>query len=414
MRLKASPIKGTKDYLPEEMAVRDYVQNIILESYRQNGFQRISTPILEAIERLDKSEGGENLSLIFKILKRGAKLVLEQPMLAESDLVDYGLRYDLTLPLARYYANNRHLLRTPFKAIQMGKVFRAEQPQKGRLREFYQCDIDIIGDESFDAEQELIFVAGDTLSKLGFCDFVVKVNDRRILRSVVDSIGFGESEFSDVCISIDKLDKIGVEGVKKELGEKGLNLNSIEKLIEILTNNKLGELGLPSSCEFKIVESLNRVIKAANELSDGKFKVVYDGTLARGMGYYTGMVFEVVTPQWGFSIAGGGRYDNMIGRFLGEKTSAVGFSIGFERITSIIQESLLCPKEKISIAAIYEGDVFNAIKETTTRKQQGYSVTLLKKSKKIGKQLARLKEEGFDYVWFLGETSELKPLGGTC
>lgn len=413
--VSTGPVKGTKDYLPPEVMVRDYVKSLILEIYRQNGFQRIETPMMESIERLDRSDGGENLSLIFKILKRGADLDLSKQNPKENDLVDSGLRYDLTLPLARYYANNWHFLKNPFKVIQVDKVFRAEKPQKGRLREFYQCDIDIIGDESVDAEIELIFVTSEVLLRLGFSNFVVRVNDRRILKNIIISAGFSAGEVSSVCISIDKLDKLGMSGVKEELITKGFDVGTVENLVKIMSDASFESFEtLSDFCsETGVVESLKRVVNTSNELAEGRYKVEYDKSLVRGMGYYTGMVFEIVVPSFGASIAGGGRYDNMIGTFMKDQVPAVGFSIGFERITSIMLENGMCNPEAAETVAVIYGEnsgVADAIKKSNELKQQDYKVTLFKKTKKPGKQLASLEEAGFSYVCILDETGELRSL----
>lgn len=417
MDVNTNPVKGTKDYLPAEVVVRDYVKSLILEVYRQNGFQRIETPMIESIERLDKSDGGENLSLIFKILKRGAKLDLANQNLKENDLVDSGLRYDLTLPLARYYANNRHRLKNPFKVIQVDKVFRAEKPQKGRLREFYQCDIDVIGDESVAAEIELIYVTSEALLKLGFSNFVVRVNDRRILKNVIVSAGFDAGEVSSVCVSIDKLDKVGMDGVREELITKGFDVGAVENLVKIMADTSFGSFEtLGEVCrETGVVEDLKRVVNISNELADGRYKVEYDKSLVRGMGYYTGMVFEIVVPSFGTSIAGGGRYDNMIGTFVKEQIPAVGFSIGFERITSIMLEGgMFKPEVAKTVAVIYGEDsrVADAIKKSNELKRQDYKVTIFKKATNPGKQLAYLEAEGFSYVCRLDEPGDLKPLKG--
>lgn len=398
MKINALPVRGTKDYLPKEVEIRDYLREKIENTYKSFGFNKINTPVMEDIERLDKSDGGENLSMIFKLLKRGQKLDLSQPNLSENDLVDSGLRYDLTLPLSRYFANNRHLLSMPFKALQIDKVFRAERPQKGRLREFYQCDIDIIGDASINAEMELIAATTSALETMGFSDFTIRINDRRILTDMIISAGFLPEDVSSVCISFDKLDKIGMEGIKAELLEKEYPSETVEKFINIL--NEAEEDALQAAERFctnsDVVNNVKQVIEFANNISDGKFKAVYDKSLVRGMGYYTGMVFEIVSPKFGSSIAGGGRYDEMIGKFLGESVPAVGFSIGFERISAILLEENFIPptKEKIVLAYDDNDSFVDLIKKVKDIQSQGKIVTILKRSKKFGKQLDVLVENG--------------------
>ncbi|MDR1354316.1 MAG: histidine--tRNA ligase [Oscillospiraceae bacterium] len=409
MATNAAPVKGTKDYLPKEAAARYYIENIILSTYRQNGFQRIETPMIESIERLDKSNGGENLSLIFKILKRGEKLNLNSTDLKENDLVDSGLRYDLTLPLARYFANNSNWLRKPFKVVQCGKVFRAERPQKGRLREFCQCDIDIIGDESIDAEIELISVTSKALMNLGFFDFVVRINDRRILKDIVCNAGFNEEDIHSVYVTVDKLEKIGIHGVQDELIAKGFAAAPIEQLLSAISDHT-AQFGSGLSSNQKASEDLLQVIESTNRIAASRYKVVFDKTLVRGMGYYTGMVFEIITPLFGAAIAGGGRYDNMIGSFTNEQIPAVGLSIGFERIMNIILESgNLKPEQVKSVLLIYgeTSDIVTAIEKANELKQQGYNVTIIKKAKNVGKQLSRLKKDEFDCLCDTDKTGEL-------
>lgn len=415
MGISALPVRGTRDYLPKEVLLRDYIQGIILDTYRKFGFQRINTPIMEDIERLNKSDGGENLSMIFKILKRGQKLDLTKENLSEDDLVDSGLRYDLTMPLSRYFANNRQNLTLPFKCIQVDKVFRAERPQKGRLREFFQCDIDIIGDASCNAEAELIYVTTQALLNIGFDDFTVRVNDRRILTDLIKAAGFADDDVPSVCISFDKLDKIGPDGVKAELLEKGFVPAVVEKFMEIIVGNDLSDLAaLEKFCsDASVPANLKKVIETIKALSDGKFDIVYDKSLVRGMGYYTGMVFEIVSAKFGSSVAGGGRYDKMIGKFLGETVPAVGFSIGFERICEILKESgsIAAPEGKKLVLVYSDTDDFSdVLKKTAEFRADGWTVNMLKRSKKLGKQLDAMVENGYKYSFTFGESAELKEL----
>ncbi len=394
MKISALPVRGTKDFLPKEVELRDYVRSKIEETYKSFGFNKINTPIMEDIERLNKSDGGENLSMIFKLLKRGEKLDLSKEHLCEDDLADSGLRYDLTMPLSRYFANNRQFLNMPFKSIQIDKVFRAERPQKGRFREFYQCDIDIIGDASVNAEMELIAATTSALKAIGFEDFTVRINDRRILTDMILSAGFKPEDVASVCIIFDKLDKIGVDGVQAELLEKEYDAAVVAQFMEIIS--AASENALQAAEKFcknaDVVANLKKVLDFANAISEGKFTAVYDKSLVRGMGYYTGMVFEIVSPKFGSSVAGGGRYDEMIGKFLGESVPAVGFSIGFERICTIFQEEgITAPTaEKVVLAYNEEDDFVAVVRKVQEIRASGALVTMLKRSKKFGKQLDAL------------------------
>ena len=357
--MKITPVKGTADYLPNEVLIRDYLQNSILETYRSCGFERISTPIIEDIENLDKSDGGENLNLIFKIMKRGEKLEEALSTGNEKEIADMGLRYDLTLPLTRYYANNRAKLQNPFKVIQIDRVYRAERPQKGRMREFYQCDIDIIGSDSWTSEVELITTTAKALHNIGFTRFGIRINDRRLLKAIIMGAGFAENECDSICISLDKLDKIGFDGVKAELIEKGFDSANVGKLIESIGTTPFTLNDAEKLCgKLDCIDNLRKIMDAANSLADG-FEVTYDMTLVRGQGYYTGTVFEISSPDFKGAIGGGGRYDNLIGKFLGESIPAVGFSIGFERLCAILlEQKYKIPTQKKKFAVIYNDDNF--------------------------------------------------------
>lgn len=411
------PVKGTRDYLPEEMRVRDAMQEIILKSYQKNGFSKIQTPILENIENLIKSDGGENLNMIFKILKRGQKLDLTKDGVTENDLVDAGLRFDLTLPLSRYYANNRANLRVPFKVIQIGEVFRAERPQKGRLREFYQCDIDIIGDSSSDAEIELIHTTAKTLRALGFNDFIIRVNDRQILFDLIESAGFAKEEVLSVCITFDKLDKVGLSGVQAELEEKGFAKSAIETFMESISHHASEGLGAMSKyCSHpEVITSLQNIIDSVTRLSKGTYRVEYDRSLVRGMGYYTGTIFEIVSPEFGSSIAGGGRYDKMIGTLIGEDIPAVGFSIGFERIADILMNrtdrTFETGGKRLALLYDKETPFVEVVEKADEIRMNGYDVSTIVKSKKVGKQLNSLEKDGFVEAFLMGE-DVLKMLKG--
>ncbi len=345
MSVSTKPVKGTRDFDPVDAALREHVKNVILQSYRSFGFNQIETPVMENIDILQNAEGGENLSMLFKVLKRGEKLKLDGPIAHENDLVDYGLRFDLTLPLARFYANTHSKLPKPFKTIQMGYVWRAERSQKGRYRQFFQCDIDYLGSAAHTVEIELINASATTLTKLGFKDFIVRVNDRRILETLAKHCGVADKDVAGVLVTLDKLDKIGVDGIVKELKGRNLGAESIEKLTTFLNAYENGEISLQTlgnhidGLDEDVLSQLEQIITTSASLSTGLYKVEFDLSLVRGMGYYTGPIFEVASSEFGSSLAGGGRYDNMIGKFLKSTTvPACGFSIGFERILYILQE----------------------------------------------------------------------------
>ena len=395
--MKVNALKGMKDILPNEQKIRDYVQSKILETYRSSGFERISTPILEDSENLDKSDGGDNLNLIFKVLKRGEKFSSAIENKDFSSLSDMGLRYDLTLPLSRFYAANKTSLQFPFKVIQTDRVFRAERPQKGRLREFVQCDIDILGDSSCNAEVELIDITARAMLNIGFSDFTININDRRVLKDMLENMGFQKECIDSVCITFDKLDKIGVDGVKKELLEKQFASSAVENLVEFISGGITLDSVSKKCSDSSVADDLKYVISTAEKVSEGKYKISYAPNLVRGQGYYTGMVFEISCPDFSGAIGGGGRYDNMIGKFSGEKVPAVGFSIGFERICSILLErNYKIPSQKEKCALLYEENIsFPEVLKFAEILREKYIVSVLKKAKKAGPQFAMLENQGY-------------------
>lgn len=408
--MKATPLKGTRDYLPKEAQLRDYLQNIILETYRDAGFMRITTPIIEDAQNLDKSDGGENLNLIFKILKRGDKLtkaLSSDP--DEKSLCDMGLRYDLTLPLSRYYANNRNELMAPFKVIQMDRVYRAERPQKGRLREFMQCDIDIIGNASTDAEVELILTTTKALKRIGIDQFTVKINDRRILKSIFSYAGFAEEDNEKLAIIFDKLDKIGLEGVEKEMQDAAFDPEAISRFLSLFESGSLTIDTIASVCDASYVNDVKHIMDTVKAASDNAFDIVFTPSLVRGQGYYTGTIFEVEAEGYSGACAGGGRYDNLIGKFLNEDIPAVGFSIGFERIFGILMEKeYTIPGQKKRIALFYnEEDYIDALKEAETLRKN-YMVSVFTRPKKLGKFLGKLEAQEFDGYRVFGEAYGIK------
>ncbi len=412
--MKATPVKGTRDYLPKETEIRDFLQNIIMETYSSAGFQRITTPIIEDSVNLDKSEGGENLNLIFKILKRGKKLesALAGDHPTEKELADMGLRYDLTLPLSRYYANNRNELLSPFKVIQMDRVYRAERPQKGRLREFMQCDIDIIGNESRDAEIELILTTTKALNRVGLTDYKVKINDRRILSDIFAYAGFAKEDNEKLAIIFDKQDKIGIDGVKAELEENGFDQTGIDKFIALFADGSLTLESVANVCDASYVTELQRIIDAVTKVSKGAIPVEFYPSLVRGQGYYTGTIFEVEAAGYSGAVAGGGRYDNLIGKFLNEDIPAVGFSIGFERIFGILMEqNYSIPNRKKKIAVFYDADTYAEALIYAEELRNDYIVSVIARPKKLGKYLNKLEAQGFDGFAVYGQEDGVKLFG---
>lgn len=412
--MKATPVKGTRDYLPKETEIRDFLQNIIMETYSSAGFQRITTPIIEDSVNLDKSEGGENLNLIFKILKRGKKLesALAGDHPTEKELADMGLRYDLTLPLSRYYANNRNELLSPFKVIQMDRVYRAERPQKGRLREFMQCDIDIIGNESRDAEIELILTTTKALNRVGLTDYKVKINDRRILSDIFAYAGFAKEDNEKLAIIFDKQDKIGIDGVKAELEENGFDQTGIDKFIALFADGSLTLESVANVCDASYVTELQRIIDAVTKVSKGAIPVEFCPSLVRGQGYYTGTIFEVEAAGYSGAVAGGGRYDNLIGKFLNEDIPAVGFSIGFERIFGILMEqNYSIPNRKKKIAVFYDADTYAEALIYAEDLRNDYIVSVMARPKKLGKYLNKLEAQGFDGFAVYGQEDGVKLFG---
>ncbi len=409
--MKATPVKGTKDYLPKEVRIRDYLQDVIKHTYEEAGFERITTPILEDAVNLDKSEGGENLNLIFKVLKRGQKLssALQGNDVTERELSDMGLRYDLTLPLSRYYANNRNDLLAPFKVIQMDRVYRAERPQKGRLREFMQCDIDIIGNPSGDAEVELILTTTKALKRVGIDQFKVKINDRRILKAIFAYAGFAEADHEKLAIIFDKLDKIGIQGVREELTDNAFDTAAIDKFIALFESGALDLDAVAEVCDAEYVTSLKNIMDTVVAVSGGSFPIEFAPSLVRGQGYYTGTIFEVEAEGYSGAVAGGGRYDNLIGKFLNEDIPAVGFSIGFERIFGILMEKeYAIPGQKKRIAVFYDPDTYAQALSYAEELRTDYLVSVIARPKKLGKFLNRLESAGYDGFAVYGQEDGVK------
>ncbi len=410
MTLKKKPVTGMKDILPREMAIRDYVIRLIKETYASFGFTSMETPCVEHIENLCSKQGGDNEKLIFKILKRGEKLKLETAK-EEADLVDSGLRYDLTVPLCRYYSNNANDLPAPFKALQMGNVWRADRPQRGRFRQFMQCDIDILGEPSNLAEIELILATTTLLGKLDFKNFTIRINDRRILKAMAAYSGFPEESWDAVFITLDKMDKIGLDGVAKELAEAGFAQETIDRylaLFEQVTPDTKGvefckeKLGDFLKAEY--ADGLIDIMNTVEAVKNADFKIAFDPTLVRGMSYYTGTIFEIAMDEFGGSVGGGGRYDEMIGKFTGNQTCACGFSIGFERIVMLLLErNYQIPGAQQKKAYLVEKNMpADKMQQIFARameeRKSGVCVNLsvMKKNKKFQKE--QLAQEGYDVI----------------
>lgn len=408
MALSKKPVTGMKDILPEEMKIRNYVQNVIKDTYKAFGFTQIETPCVENISNLTNKQGGENEKLIFKILKRGEKLNLETAQ-TDMDVVDNGLRYDLTVPLVRYYSNNANNLPSPFKALQMGSVWRADRPQRGRYRQFMQCDIDILGDPSNLAEIELILATTTTLGKLGFKNFQIRINERRILKAMAAYSGFHEESYDSVFIILDKMDKIGLEGVKEELIKYEFSEESVNKYVSLFKEieqqaNPIDYLAekLGDYMEDDVKQWMNEIIESVKATKSSDFEIVFDPTLVRGMSYYTGTIFEIAIPEFGGSCGGGGRYDKMVGKFIGHDVPACGFSIGFERIVLLLMEQgFKIPEEYNKVAYLIEKGVkedalCDVIAQAQEERKNGTQVlvTRMNKNKKFQKE--QLKEQGYE------------------
>lgn len=407
MALSKKPVTGMKDILPEEMQIRDYVISVIKETYGKFGFTSIETPCVENIENLSSKQGGENEKLIFKILKRGEKLNLETAK-EEKDLVDGGLRYDLTVPLVRFYSNHANELPAPFKALQMGNVWRADRPQRGRYRQFMQCDIDILGEPSNLAEIELILATTTTLGRLGFKNFQIRINERRILKAMAAYSGFPETSYDSVFITLDKMDKIGLSGVKEELLHNGFEEGSVEKYLALFqgmenAENSLSYLAekLEGFLEEEVRNSLQEIMDSVGATQSAEFELIFDPTLVRGMSYYTGTIFEIAMPEFGGSCGGGGRYDKMVGKFTGNDVPACGFSIGFERIILLLLESgFQVPSQPEKIAFLIEKgipgeELCKVIAKAQEERKNGRQVLVVRMNKNKKFQKEQLSKEGY-------------------
>ncbi|MBR5970546.1 MAG: histidine--tRNA ligase [Lachnospiraceae bacterium] len=414
MALIKKPVTGMRDILPAEMALRQYCLRVIRETYGRFGFTEIETPVAESLENLNSKQGGENEKLIFRVLKRGEKLDLSNAKTAD-DVSDMGLRYDLTVPLVRYYAAHANELASPFKALQTGSVFRADRPQKGRYRQFTQCDIDIFGEKSTLAEIELILATTAAIGKLSFHDFCIRISDRRLLKAMAAFCGFPEERQDSVFITLDKLDKIGPDGVRKELTENGFAQEAVEKCLSLFHTGE--ERGKDAEAQIAAIESfcaavggpeteavcrdLTMILNTVEQTKEADFRMIFDPTLVRGMGYYTGTIFEISLPQFGASCGGGGRYDKLVGLFTGQETPACGFSIGFERIVMILlEEGFRIPGEEEKTAFLIEKGVApermaEILTDAKTARDGGQTVLVcgMNKNKKFQKE--QLSAQGY-------------------
>ncbi len=408
--MKKKPVTGMKDILPREMEVRDYVIGLIKETYKTFGFTSVETPCMEHIENLCSNQGGENEKLIFKVMKRGEKLRLEEAK-SEADLTDMGLRYDLTLPLSRYYSEHVNELPSPFKALQMGNVWRADRPQRGRYRQFMQCDIDIFGEPTALAEIELIQATSALIGKLGFKKFTIRINDRRILKAMAGSCGFPEESYEKVFIILDKMDKIGEEGVKEELIAAGFATESVDKYLSLFASTgKTAEdvrgltEALGEHLEEGIAENLALIMDSVDRVKSADFTLAFDPTLVRGMSYYTGPIFEISMDEFGGSVGGGGRYDKMVGRFTGQDVCACGFSIGFERIIMLLlEQDFKVPGASNRVAYLVEKNMPSeglmkvfADADEARRGGAQVNIVMMKKNKKFQKE--QLTAEGYSEI----------------
>lgn len=410
--LSKKPVNGMKEILPREMEIRDYVTGIIKETYRSFGFTPIETPCMENINNLQSNQGGDNEKLIFKVLKRGEKLHIKEAE-TEADVVDFGMRYDLTLPLSRFYANNANDLPSPFKALQIGNVWRADRPQRGRYRQFTQCDIDILGEPSNLAEIELILATTTTLGRIGFKNFEIRINERRILKAMAAYAGFKEEDTEEVFIILDKMDKIGLDGVTEELKEH-FDAASVDKYVALFSGLH-DKRSVAEGCAFlmdtlgdfldpEIAKSLEEIETAVNASKEAEFELVFDPTLVRGMGYYTGTIFEIAIPEFGGSCGGGGRYDHMVGKFAGHDVPACGFSIGFERIILLLMESgFQIPNRAKKIAYLVEKNypvekLVEVMNQAKAERKNGKEVLVVRRNKNAKFQKENLSEQGYEEI----------------
>lgn len=411
-KVDSNPFRGMRDILPQDVERRERVIGRIAENFGRRGFHRIETPALERLEVLLGSEGGDNEKLIFKVLKRGEKQGDDSGVDA---LADAGLRYDLTVPLARYIAANHATLPMPFKAMQIGPVWRAERPQKGRFRQFIQCDVDILGMEAPYAEIDVLLAAGSCLESIGLRNFTVRINHRAILTAMCQRVGVAPELHGKALISLDKLDKIGVDEVLAEIATLGADTARLRPLLEAVNAGDTSPASFVRDFELEIdpatVSELQTTIARVQELRTGSWKIAFDPTLVRGMGYYTGAVFEVAHPDFSFSLGGGGRYDNMVGRFLGRQVRACGFSVGFERLMLALTDADIyggAAAERVAVLYDRAETAAAAYRAAEAARGEGAIATVLPSEKKLGRQIERLREGGWQRVQIVAEDGSVR------
>ena len=408
MALTKNPVTGMKDILPQEMVLRGYLIGLIKSTYESVGYTPLETPVVESLGNLLSKQGGDNEKLIFKVLKRGEKLKIGEAK-TEEDLSDSGLRYDLTVPLVRFYSAHAAQLPKPFKALQIGPVFRADRPQRGRFREFYQCDIDILGEGTNAAETDLLLATSTLMGKLGFEGFILHINDRRILKAMAAACGVAPEDCDRVFITLDKMDKIGLDGVLNEMRENGFSDSVAEAFRSLFASlegaaDKLGALEVflrDKADAAEEIANLRRIIANVGAAATVDFEIRFDPTLVRGMGYYTGPIFEIELAGLGAASGGGGRYDELVGKFTGQNVPACGISVGFERIITILLENgFTVPGQREKTAFLVEKGVSEEKmaeirREAAALRENGCNVlvTVMNKNKKFQKD--QLSQDGW-------------------
>ena len=403
-----------RDFLPADVRKREYVIGIIKQTYESYGFEPLETPAVENIETLMGKYGDEGNQLIFKILKRGEKLTESGD--SGEELADLALRYDLTVPLARVVANNKNQLPKFFKRYQIQPVWRADRPARGRFREFYQCDVDVIGSESMTVEAEILSAVSEILRKLGFEDFTIRINHRQVLTDILDTAGVSREFHNDALIAIDKFDKIGADGVAKELSERGISGAASAMLMEIFAKtqeilnqekdiNRTIVSNLINIVSNETLTGLGQILKFA-----GKAPILIDPSLARGLSYYTGAIMEINVPDLAGSLGGGGRYDGLIGMFGKEQIPACGFSLGLERILVVMDERGMFPPEiadstpaDVMVTIWSEVSTAESLKLAGELRSAGLRVTLYPEPDKLGKQFKYADSIGVPFVCVLGD-----------
>jgi histidyl-tRNA synthetase len=396
--------RGMRDFSPREKERRDAILAVIAETYQRHGFDAIETPALEDSRVLHSGLGGDNEKLSFQVLKRG----LEASDLASakdtSELSDLGLRFDLTVPLARFYATHHATLPPVFRAFHTGPVWRAERPQKGRYRQFVQCDIDILGEPGVLAEVEVMIATADALTRLGLEGFTFRVNDRRLLTELLGAAGVAPDSQSLALITLDKLDKVGVEGVLAELRERlpaGFDESMIQAVLE--STETADDATAIAALMGNTPESLAAATELVSWVSQvagviGEDALVFDPTLVRGMGYYTGSIVEIAHPDLGISLGGGGRYDGMIGRFLGSDVPAFGVSLGFERLVDILESAPVVHHDRVALVIPSAEDTSHVIALKKHLVDTGHTVRLVAEQKNMRVVYEQLVADGFSRV----------------